>query len=67
VGPYVGSRGGMRPNHCGAHQRPEATKYRRYRQFIEDDIAHEKRIRVIIVNAIGEPKRRRQQTPLIGP
>jgi hypothetical protein len=28
------------------------------RKFIEDDIAHEKRIREIIVNAIGEPRRR---------
>jgi hypothetical protein len=33
-------------------------KNKRYRQFIEDDIAHEKRIRQIIVNAVGEPKRR---------
>jgi hypothetical protein len=28
------------------------------RKFMEDDIAHEKRIRSTIVNAIGEPKRR---------
>jgi hypothetical protein len=34
------------------------SEYKRYRQFIEDDIAHEKRIRAIIVNGIGEPKRR---------
>ena len=33
-------------------------KYKPYRQFIKDDIAHEKRIRQIIVNAVGEPKRR---------
>jgi hypothetical protein len=33
-------------------------KNKRYRQFIEDDIAHEKRIREIIVNAVGDPKRR---------
>jgi hypothetical protein len=31
---------------------------RRHRQFIEDDIAHEKRIRQIIADAVGEPKRR---------
>jgi hypothetical protein len=31
---------------------------KRYRQIIEDDIAHERRIRAIIVNGIGEPKRR---------
>ena len=28
------------------------------RKFIEDDIAHEKQLREIIVNAIGEPRRR---------
>jgi hypothetical protein len=28
------------------------------RKFMEDDIAHEKRIRAIIVDAIGEPRRR---------
>lgn len=33
-------------------------KNKRYQQFIEDDIAHEKRIRQIIVDAVGEPKRR---------
>ena len=33
-------------------------KNKPYRQFIEDDIAHEKQIRQIIVNAVGEPKRR---------
>ncbi|MFZ0603430.1 MAG: DUF5681 domain-containing protein [Roseiarcus sp.] len=33
-------------------------KNKPYRKFIEDDITHEKRIRQIIVNAIGEPKRR---------
>jgi hypothetical protein len=33
-------------------------KNKPYRRFIEDDIAHEKRIRQIIVNAVGEPKRR---------
>jgi hypothetical protein len=33
-------------------------KNKRYRQFIEDDIVHEKRIRQIIVDAVGEPKRR---------
>lgn len=33
-------------------------KNTRFRRFIEDDIAHEKRLRDIIVNAIGEwPKR----------
>jgi hypothetical protein len=33
-------------------------KSKRFRHFIEDDIAHEKRLRDIIVNAIGEwPKR----------
>jgi hypothetical protein len=33
-------------------------KNKRFRHFIEDDIAHEKRLRDIIVNAIGEwPKR----------
>ena len=31
---------------------------KRFRQFIEDDIACEKRIRAAIVNAVGEPKRR---------
>lgn len=36
-------------------------KNKRYRKFIEDDIVHEKRIRAIIVNAIGEPKRRGPQ------
>ena len=29
-------------------------KNKRFRHFIEDDIAHEKRLRDIIVNAIGE-------------
>jgi hypothetical protein len=33
-------------------------KNKRYRQLIEDDIAHEKRIRQIIVDTVGEPKRR---------
>lgn len=33
-------------------------KNKKYKQFIEDDIAHERRIRAIIVNAIGEPKER---------
>ena len=33
---------------------------KRYRKFIEDDIAHEKRIRDILVNAVGEPKDRRR-------
>jgi Family of unknown function (DUF5681) len=33
-------------------------KNKRYRKFIEDNIAHEKQIRQIIVNAVGEPKRR---------
>jgi hypothetical protein len=33
-------------------------KNKPYRQLIEDDIAHEKRIRQIIVNAVGEPRRR---------
>jgi hypothetical protein len=28
------------------------------RKFIEDDLAHEKQIREIIVNVIGEPRRR---------
>ena len=28
------------------------------RKFMEDDIAHEKRIREIIVNVVGEPRRR---------
>ena len=32
-----------------------------YRQSIEEEIAYEKRIRAIIVDEIGEPKRRRQQ------
>jgi hypothetical protein len=33
-------------------------KNKRFRHIIEDDIAHEKRLRDIIVNAIGEwPKR----------
>lgn len=31
---------------------------KRYRQIIENDIAYEKRIRAIIVDGIGEPKRR---------
>ena len=31
---------------------------KRIRAFVEDDIAHETRIRAIIVDAIGEPKRR---------
>lgn len=33
-------------------------KNKPYRRFIEDEIAHEKRIRQIIVNSLGEPKRR---------
>jgi Family of unknown function (DUF5681) len=33
-------------------------KNKRYRQLIEDSIVHEKRIRQIIVDAFGEPKRR---------
>jgi hypothetical protein len=33
-------------------------KNQRYRQLIEDSIVHEKRIRQIIVDAVGEPKRR---------
>jgi hypothetical protein len=33
-------------------------KNQRYRRLIEDDIAHEKRIRQIIVNAVGEPNKR---------
>jgi hypothetical protein len=33
-------------------------KNKPYRRFIEDEIAHEKRICQIIVNALGEPKRR---------
>jgi hypothetical protein len=41
-------------------------KNKRYRQFLEDEIADERRLRAIIVNAIGEPKRRHQQRPLIG-
>jgi len=37
---------------------PSTDKNKRFRHFIEDDIAHEKRLRDIIVNAIGEwPKR----------
>jgi hypothetical protein len=28
------------------------------RKFMEDDIAYEKRIRAIIVDAVGEPRRR---------
>jgi hypothetical protein len=35
-------------------------KNERYRQFIEDLIAHEKQIRQIIVNVTGEPKRRNE-------
>ena len=35
-------------------------KNKRYRSFIEDDIAHERRIRDIIVKAVGEPKERRR-------
>ena len=31
---------------------------KRYRQFIEDDIARTKQFRQIIVNAVGEPRRR---------
>jgi hypothetical protein len=31
---------------------------KRYRQIIENKIAYEKRIRAIIVDGIGEPKRR---------
>ena len=38
-----------------------------YRQSIEDEIAYEKRIRAIIVDGIGEPKRRRQRGPRTGP
>ena len=38
-----------------------------YRQSIEDEIAFEKRIRAIIVDGIGEPKRRRQRGPRTGP
>jgi Family of unknown function (DUF5681) len=33
-------------------------KNKRYLRFIEDEIAHEKRIRQILVNGVGEPKRR---------
>jgi hypothetical protein len=36
----------------------KSRKNARYRRFMEDDIAHAKRIRAVIVNAIGEPKRR---------
>ena len=35
-------------------------KNKRYRKFIEDDIAHEKQIREILVNAVGEAKDRRR-------
>ena len=35
-------------------------KNKRFRELIENDIAHEKRIRAIIVNAIGEPKDKRR-------
>jgi hypothetical protein len=31
-------------------------KNKRYRHIIEDDIAHERKIRAILVNAVGEPK-----------
>jgi Family of unknown function (DUF5681) len=33
-------------------------KNRKYKQFIEDEITHERKIRSIIVNGIGEPKKR---------
>ncbi len=42
-------------------------KNRRFREIIEDDIAHEKKIRDMIVKAIGEPSKRRGRragTPL---
>jgi hypothetical protein len=32
-------------------------KNKRFRRFIEDEIAHEKRLRDIIVKAIGEPRK----------
>ncbi|WP_139223753.1 hypothetical protein [Methylocapsa palsarum] len=32
----------------------------RFRKFIEDDIAHEKHIRDMLVEAVGEPKDRRR-------
>jgi hypothetical protein len=35
-------------------------KNRRFRKFIEEDIAHEKRIRDMLVKAVGEPKDRRR-------
>lgn len=38
-------------------------KNRRFRAFIEDDIAHERKIRNIIVKAIGEPSSRRDRRP----
>jgi hypothetical protein len=38
-----------------------------YREIIENEIAYEKRIRAIIVDRIGEPKRRHQQGPRTGP
>ena len=36
-------------------------KNKRFRRFIEDDIAHERRIRDMIVNAIGEPRDRNRR------
>ena len=45
----------------GIAEMTESLKLRKnkpYRRFIEDEIAHERRIRQIIVNAIGEPKGR---------
>ena len=38
-----------------------------YRQGFEEEIAYEKRIRAIIVDGIGEPKRRHRQKSQIGP
>jgi len=36
-------------------------KNKPYRHMIEDDIAHERKIRDIIVRAIGEPSKRRRR------
>ena len=36
-------------------------KNKRYRHILEDDIAHERRIRAIIVEAVGEPKNRNRR------
>ena len=37
------------------------TRSKRYRSMFEDDLAHERRIRQVIVDAVGEPSQRRRK------